>query len=139
MTIILTPYWSDGVQKLKVAAQRTSMSLLCLSQLAEHFLYTAAPPPPRGLVPPVLDGDIHTIRCLAQLRSKTSDLEKYIYLSYLKSEDPRMFYKLCLEHMPEITPIIYTPTVGEACVKFSHIYRRPEGLVCIPHPSSMNR
>ncbi|KAF8196005.1 hypothetical protein BJ912DRAFT_955866 [Pholiota molesta] len=109
MTIILTPYWSDGVQKLKVAAQ-------------------PAPPPPRGLVPPVLGGDIHTIRCLAQLRSKTSDLEKYIYLSYLKSEDPRMFYKLCLEHMPEITPIIYTPTVGEACVKFSHIYRRPEGL-----------
>ncbi|KAF8955328.1 hypothetical protein BDZ97DRAFT_1907703 [Flammula alnicola] len=109
MTIVLTPYWSNGVQKLKVAPQ-------------------PAPPPKRGLVPPVLDSDIHTLRCLAQLRSKTSDLEKYIYLSHLKTDDPSMFYKLCLDHMPEITPLIYTPTVGDACQQFSHIYRRPEGL-----------
>lgn len=40
-----------------------------------------------------------------------------------------MFYHLCLEHMAEFTPIIYTPTVGDACIQFSHIYRRPEGLV----------
>lgn len=41
-----------------------------------------------------------------------------------------MFYKLCLENMTEITPLIYTPTVGDACQQYSHIYRRPEGLVC---------
>ncbi|KAF5311168.1 hypothetical protein D9619_007821 [Psilocybe cf. subviscida] len=109
MTIILTPYWSNGVQRLKMAPQ-------------------PAPPPKRGLVPPVFDSDIHMMRCLAQLRSKDKNLEKYIYLSHLKNEDPNMFYKICLTHMPEITPLIYTPTVGDACVNFSHIFRRPEGM-----------
>ncbi|KAF9450626.1 hypothetical protein P691DRAFT_665000 [Macrolepiota fuliginosa MF-IS2] len=108
MTIVLTPYWSNGVQKLKLAPQPSK--------------------PKRGLVPPILDESIHTLRCLAQLRSKDKNIEKYIYLSALKDQDPNMFYKLCLENMPEFTPIIYTPTVGDACLQYSHIYRRPEGL-----------
>lgn len=109
MTVILTPYWSDGVQKLKVVPQPPS-------------------PPPRGLTPPVFDPSVHADRCLAQLRSKDKDIEKYIYLSNLKETDPHLFYKLCLDHMSEFTPIIYTPTVGDACLQFSHIYRKPEGL-----------
>ncbi|KAJ3515543.1 hypothetical protein NLJ89_g1685 [Agrocybe chaxingu] len=109
MTIVLTPYWSNGVQKLRVAPQPPAA-------------------PKRGLVPAAFDRDVHTERCLLQLRSKDKGIEKYIYLSYLKNEDPAMFYKLCLEHMAEITPLIYTPTVGDACVNFSHIFRRPEGL-----------
>jgi malate dehydrogenase (oxaloacetate-decarboxylating)(NADP+) len=76
-----------------------------------------------------LDESIHARRCLAQLRSKDKNIEKYIYLSALKEQDPEMFYQLCLEHMSEFTPIIYTPTVGDACLQYSHIYRRPEGLV----------
>ena len=133
MTIVLTPYWSNGVQKLKIAEQRMSHN----SPIPKFILtrQVAAASPKHGLIPPVLDPDIHVLRCLDQLRSKDKDLEKYIYLSYLKTEDPHMFYKLCLEHMPEITPIIYTPTVGDACLHFSRIYRRPEGLVCITHPS----
>ncbi|THH00126.1 hypothetical protein EW026_g2351 [Hermanssonia centrifuga] len=109
MTIVLTPYWSNGVQKLKVAPQ-------------------PPPKPARGLTPPVLDESIHYRRCLAQLRSKDKGIEKYIYLSQLKDADANMFYKLCLNHMSEITPLIYTPTVGDACQQYSHIYRRPEGL-----------
>ena len=85
--------------------------------------------PKRGLVPPMLDESIHEQRTLAQLRSKTSNLEKYIFLSALKEQDTPMFYKLCLKYMSEITPLIYTPTVGDACQQWSHIYRRPEGLV----------
>ncbi|KAJ3565930.1 hypothetical protein NP233_g7327 [Leucocoprinus birnbaumii] len=107
MTIVLTPYWINGVQKLKVAQ---------------------SPKPKRGLVPPVLDESVHALRCLSQLRSKDKSIEKYIYLSALKEQDPNMFYKLCLENMSEFTPIIYTPTVGDACLQYSHIYRRPEGL-----------
>jgi len=140
MTIVLTPYWSDGVQKLKLAPQRMSVLLPRLKFLPKRSLpmrVVAPAPPKRGLVPPVLDGDIHVQRCLAQLRSKDKNLEKYIYLSHLKHEDPSIFYKLCLEHMSEITPIIYTPTVGDACQQFSHIYRRPEGLVCILCPSTV--
>lgn len=87
------------------------------------------------------------MRCLNQLRSKDKGIEKYIYLSQLKDADHNMFYKLCLDHMSvsstrilanhehslimhqEITPLIYTPTVGDACLQYSHIFRRPEGLV----------
>ncbi|KIY66306.1 malic enzyme [Cylindrobasidium torrendii FP15055 ss-10] len=106
MTIALT---SNGVQKLKVAAQPRPQLL-------------------RGLTPPVLTPDVHAMRCLEQLRSKDKGIEKYIYLSMLKEQDPEMFYRLCLSHMTEFTPIIYTPTVGDACLQYSHIYRRPEGL-----------
>lgn len=83
---------------------------------------------PRGLVPPELDISVHATRCLKQLRSVDKSIDKYIYLSSLKDRDPSMFYKLCLENMTEITPLIYTPTVGDACQQYSHIYRRPEGL-----------
>ncbi|KAF8888529.1 hypothetical protein BD779DRAFT_1672209 [Infundibulicybe gibba] len=109
MTIVLTPYIVDGVQKLKLAPQPPAK-------------------PKHGLTPPALEDSIHARRCLAQLRSKDKAIEKYIYLSALKNEDPSMFFKLCLENMAEFTPIIYTPTVGDACLQFSHIYRRPEGL-----------
>ncbi|KAI0045035.1 malic enzyme [Auriscalpium vulgare] len=109
MTIVLTPYLSNGVQKLKVEPQ-------------------PPPPPPRGLFPAAHDEHVHAIRCLAQLRSKDKPIEKYIYLSALKNTDEHMFYRLCLAYMEEFTPIIYTPTVGDACLQHSHIFRRPEGL-----------
>jgi malic enzyme len=51
------------------------------------------------------------------------------FLSQLKDANVHVFYKLCAEHLAEITPLIYTPTVGDACLNYSHIYRRPEGLV----------
>jgi len=82
-----------------------------------------------GLTPAsMVDADTHAARCLAQLRSKDKPIEKYIYLSFLKEHNPDMFYDLCLKNMSEFTPLIYTPTVGDACLQFSHIWRRPEGL-----------
>jgi malate dehydrogenase (oxaloacetate-decarboxylating)(NADP+) len=107
-----------------------------ISQAFELDWMILTPPPyagpPRGLAPPALDDSVHLTRCLAQLRSKDKPIEKYIYLSQLKDADPRTFYRLCSTHMVELTPLIYTPTVGDACLQFSHIYRRPEGLVCFP-------
>ncbi|KAJ7629000.1 hypothetical protein FB45DRAFT_919738 [Roridomyces roridus] len=79
--------------------------------------------------PPSLSDATHIIRCLAQLHSKGPDIEKYIFLLALKAREPRMFYRLCVEHMKEVVPLIYTPTVGQACQEYSHIYRRPEGLI----------
>ncbi|KAF8504797.1 malic enzyme [Russula emetica] len=109
MTVILTPYWSGGAQRLKVEPQ-------------------PLPPPPRGLFPAAYDDASHTARCLAQLRSKDKPIEKYIYLSQLKHTNEDLFYRLCLTNMLEFTPIIYTPTVGDACLLHSHIFRHPEGL-----------
>ncbi|KAI0641315.1 malic enzyme [Trametes meyenii] len=109
MTIVLHPVWSNGVQKLKVVSQTPIK-------------------PPQGLLPPAHDDQIHAVRCIQQLRSKDKAIEKYIYLSQLKDADHAMFYRLCLANMAEITPLIYTPTVGDACLQYSHIFRKPEGL-----------
>lgn len=128
MTIVLTPYWSNGIQKLKQLPQRMPYLFSLRDWLPTP---RAASRPKRGLVPPALEEATHDLRCLTQLRSKTTGIEKYIYLSALKDHDPNVFYKLCLQNMPEFTPIIYTPVVGDACLQYSHIYRRPEGLVCI--------
>ncbi|KAG6877126.1 hypothetical protein C0993_010078 [Termitomyces sp. T159_Od127] len=83
-------------------------------------------PAPR--IPPYFLNTDHKQRCLEQLRSKTDPLEKYIYLSGLKERDPNLFYEVLLANMLEIIPILYTPTVGDACSQYSHIWRRPEGL-----------
>ncbi|THH06802.1 hypothetical protein EW146_g9498 [Bondarzewia mesenterica] len=80
------------------------------------------------LAPPNFCNTTHRSRCLAQLRSKNNGLEKYIFLNGLKERDPSMFYSLLYDNMPEMVPILYTPTVGDACKNYSHIWRRPEGL-----------
>ncbi|KAF9454761.1 malate dehydrogenase [Macrolepiota fuliginosa MF-IS2] len=79
-------------------------------------------------IPPYFFSTDHRQRCLVQLRSKTTPLEKYIYLNGLKERDSNLFYEVLLANMLEIIPILYTPTVGDACSNYSHIWRRPEGL-----------
>ncbi|KDR82704.1 hypothetical protein GALMADRAFT_841399 [Galerina marginata CBS 339.88] len=79
-------------------------------------------------IPPYFLNTDHRQRCLTQLRSKHNGLEKYIYLNGLKERDPNLFYEVLLGNMLEIIPILYTPTVGDACSNYSHIWRRPEGL-----------
>jgi malate dehydrogenase (oxaloacetate-decarboxylating)(NADP+) len=117
------------VQRSTEIEARSSTSARLRSECDWSLTSFTAPEKQRhGLVPANFANDIHAQRTLAQLRSKDQPLEKYIFLSRLKSDDPDLFYKLCLENMPEITPIIYTPTVGDACIQFSQIYRRPEGL-----------
>ena len=82
-----------------------------------------------GLLPEGVD-DLETQarRALAQLDAKTTDLERYIYLSSLQDTDETLFYRLLMSDPARFLPLVYTPTVGEACQKFGHIIRRPRGL-----------
>ena len=83
----------------------------------------------RGLLPPkVLTIEQQTDRALLNFRRKTSDLEKYIYLSMLQQRNEVLFYHLLNLHLEEMMPIIYTPTVGQACLEYGSIYRSPRGL-----------
>lgn len=67
-------------------------------------------------------------RAYQQLRSFTTDLDKHIYLRNIQDTNETLFHQLIEEHIEEVMPLIYTPTVGQACEKFSKIYRRKRGL-----------
>ena len=82
-----------------------------------------------GLLPShvaTLDGQID--RRLAVLRAFSTSFEKYAFLRDLQDTNETLFYALVARHRRELLPLIYTPTVGEACVRFSEIYRRPRGV-----------
>jgi malate dehydrogenase (oxaloacetate-decarboxylating)(NADP+) len=82
-----------------------------------------------GLVPDVTESeDLQLRRVLQQLGHKTSDLERYIYLINLLDNDETLFYRTVMSDPARFLPIVYDPTIGEACLKFGHIYRRTRGM-----------
>ncbi len=82
-----------------------------------------------GLLPPQVETLIEqSERAYEAFAVKANDLEKHIYLRQLQDTNETLFYRLMLDHVVEMMPIVYTPTVGVACQQFSHIYRRPRGL-----------
>lgn len=83
----------------------------------------------RGLVPPrYVPIEEQLERVYENYGYKESDLAKYIYLIGLLDRNETLFYYLLERHLEEMMPIVYTPTVGLACQKFSRIFRRPRGL-----------
>lgn len=82
-----------------------------------------------GLLPPAVESlDQQVARAYEAYRRKDDDLERHIYLRALQDANEVLFYRLLLDHIEEMTPMVYTPVVALACQQFSHIYRRPRGL-----------
>ncbi|MGB7624852.1 MAG: NAD-dependent malic enzyme [Terriglobia bacterium] len=82
-----------------------------------------------GLVPPAVCSIKQQLeRTYENYLAKTTNLERFIYLSSLQDRNETLFYRLVLDHIDEMMPVVYTPVVGEACQKYSHIYRKARGL-----------
>lgn len=87
----------------------------------------------RGLLPYAISSqDRQKIRVVENIRRKESNIEKYIFLSALQDRNERLFYRTIIDYIQELLPIIYTPTVGEVCQQFSHIYRIDKGFYITP-------
>jgi len=83
----------------------------------------------RGLLPP----NVHSMeeqiqRVMGNYKRRTDELDKYLFLTDLQDRNETLFYRIVVENLEEMMPIIYTPTVGKACQLFGHIFRRPRGL-----------
>ncbi len=82
-----------------------------------------------GLLPHNIETiEEQSLRAYQQLSSFSSDLDKHIYLRNIQDTNETLFHHLIEQHIEEVMPLIYTPTVGQACEKFSKIYRRKRGL-----------
>jgi malate dehydrogenase (oxaloacetate-decarboxylating)(NADP+) len=83
----------------------------------------------RGLLPPrIMSQELQAKRVLENLRLKPNDLERYIFMVSLQDRNEHLFYRTVVDHLEEIMPIIYTPTVGKACQSYGHLFRRSRGL-----------
>ncbi|MEV5510136.1 NAD-dependent malic enzyme [Streptomyces orinoci] len=94
-----------------------------------------------GLLPPrVLTLEQQTARVFAQYRVQPSDLAKHVYLTALHDRNEVLFYRLISEHLEEMLPIVYTPTVGTAIERYSYEYRRPRGVyLSVDAPADIER
>jgi malate dehydrogenase (oxaloacetate-decarboxylating)(NADP+) len=82
-----------------------------------------------GLVPDVTETmNVQLSRVMMQLGHKTTDLDRYIYLVNLLDHNETLFYRVIMSDPARFLPIVYDPTIGEACLKFGHIYRQTRGM-----------
>jgi len=82
-----------------------------------------------GLLPPrILTLEEQKKKIIEVFSKKSSDLEKYIYMIALQDRNETLFYSVVIDYIETMMPIIYTPTVGEACQEYDHIFRKPRGL-----------
>ncbi|XP_043722734.1 NADP-dependent malic enzyme isoform X1 [Telopea speciosissima] len=82
-----------------------------------------------GLLPPiVISQELQVRKTMKNLRNYQVPLQRYMAMMDLQERNERLFYKLLIDHVEELLPVVYTPTVGEACQKYGSIFRRPQGL-----------
>lgn len=82
-----------------------------------------------GLIPHVMESmDTQCMRAMKMVRSRSTPIDKYLYLSLVKSTNTDLFYRLLIDNFEELMPLVYTPTIGDVCLQYSTLYTRPEAL-----------
>ncbi|VDN86061.1 unnamed protein product [Brugia pahangi] len=93
-----------------------------------------------GLLPPAfMTESQQAYRVITNLRQQPDDLARYIQLDSLQDRDEKLYYRVLCDHVKELLPIVYTPTVGLACQKFGFIYRKPKGLYITINDNSISK
>jgi malate dehydrogenase (oxaloacetate-decarboxylating) len=83
----------------------------------------------RGILPPAVSSpDEQALRAYENYVNAGDDVARYLFLAALQDRNETLFYRLLVDHLDEMVPIVYTPTVGKVCERYSHIYRRPRGV-----------
>jgi malate dehydrogenase (oxaloacetate-decarboxylating)(NADP+) len=82
-----------------------------------------------GLIPHVLESlQTQCVRAMRMINSRGTNVDKYLYLSSLKANNTDLFYRLLIDHVEQLMPLVYTPTIGDVCLQYSTLYTRPEAL-----------
>lgn len=82
-----------------------------------------------GLIPHVLESlETQCIRAMRMINSRTTPIDKYLYLSNIKAQNTDLFYRLLIDNIATLMPLVYTPTIGDVCLQYSTLYTRPEAL-----------
>ena len=112
--------YERGIKLLEIPAQNKGTAFTDVERAAFGL---------EGLLPSSVETiDQQQRRILQQLGQKPTDLERYIFLIQLSDSNQTLFYHVVMSDPAYFLPILYDPTVGEACLKFGHIYRRPHGM-----------
>ncbi len=82
-----------------------------------------------GLIPHVMENmTTQCERSLKMIRSRQTNIDRYLYLSTLKRENVDLFFRLLIDNAKELMPLVYTPTIGDVCLQYSTLYTHPEAL-----------
>lgn len=67
-------------------------------------------------------------RCMKMIKTRQTPIDKYLYLSSLKEQNVDLFYRVLIDNVRDLMPLVYTPTIGDVCLQYSTLYTRPEAL-----------
>ena len=133
--VLREPLWNKGMScNAFHILLRTSPPLRTSANIFP-FLGTSFSPDDRvsknltGLIPHVLESmDTQCQRALRMINTRGTNVDKYLYLSSLKANNIDLFYRLLIDHVAQMMPLVYTPTIGDVCLQYSTLYTRPEAL-----------
>lgn len=106
--VLREPAWNRGLSF--TAEERVSMNL-------------------NGLIPHAMENvETQVARCMKMIHTRSTPIDKYLYLSSLKNENMDLFYRVLIDNVRDLMPLVYTPTIGDVCLQYSTLYTRGEAL-----------